>query len=377
MQGPIYKWVRINAITAASAQKTGVNVNSNPINGPTDSPLVYANGHLYNDTTALAGAPSVPAIEITALATLTMPNGSLTQSMLQYIVAPISFFKTTGMAFPAALTLDGNNVLFTGPLTSFSINGTDVAGPNCPPTNPPSFPPPPGPPQWAIGYTNGQPADTSLPHITNYVGPGPTGAIPTANRGNYVGAGVISPSVSLVSIPSSWQAPSSLQTLVSTVTQNADLVVSSTPYSGTLQTGSAFQTAPVGWSQSPPVPQTIVINGDLDLSSWSGTGYGILLVTGQLTLNSNVNWNGIIIVVGKGVVDASAGVGQIYGSVLLAQTLDPSNSWTPFTDAQGLGAPNWLQTGGTGFINYSSCWISSVQYPYTYKLLSFREIPLP
>jgi hypothetical protein len=361
LQGPIYKWVRINAITATSAQTTGVMVNPN---GPQDTPLLYANSHLYNDFVS----GGVPAIEITALAAMPMPNGSLTQTMLQYVVAPMTLLNSTGMTFPAALTLDGNNVLFDGPTANpFFIQGQDlvpVPGINCPA----------GVPQTAIGYTSSLPGDQSFQNITTYVAPPNNSGIPPPDQANYTGAGGLLPSVGLVSVPPAWQTPSGLQTIAQAATQNADTQpIPSTPYVNNTANGSNLPN-----TMSVQNPMTIVVNGDLDLSSWSGTGYGILVVTGKLTLNSSATWNGVVLVIGTGQVDVTAGSGQINGAIVVAQALnpaDPNRAALP-----SLGQSSWTQQGGgpggTGSINYSSCWINTVQTPYTYKVLSFREVPL-
>jgi hypothetical protein len=62
--------------------------------------------------------------------------------------------------------------------------------------------------------------------------------------------------------------------------------------------------------------------------------------------------------------------------VLLAQAFDKNNDWALLPDVPGLGAAWWRQTGGSGNINYSSCWINAVQKVVSYKILSFREISL-
>jgi hypothetical protein len=60
------------------------------------------------------------------------------------------------------------------------------------------------------------------------------------------------------------------------------------------------------------------------------------------------------------------------GAVFVAQTRTvPDAPLLP-----QLGAASWNQPGTGPGINYSSCWINFVQTPYSFKVLSFREIPL-
>ena len=69
----------------------------------------------------------------------------------------------------------------------------------------------------------------------------------------------------------------------------------------------------------------VVVNGNLDLttnhggSAWSTyVGHGLLLVTGQLTYDPDVTWEGIVLVIGKGLFDGShSGSGSIDGAMLL------------------------------------------------------------
>jgi hypothetical protein len=334
LPGPIYKWVRINAVTVGSAQAAGVTVNQGPYAATT--PILYANGHLYADPVA----GGVPALEITALAA--MPNGS--QRMLQYVVAPI----TLGLTFPSALTLDGNNVSFTG-MPGFKITGTDTQSmpplPNCSPV---------APPVAGIGYTNS--ADPSQANIVAGIPPG------TANTNNYTGSGGVTPNVQYVSVPPNWQTPGALNALVQTIADNADVNV---PAANTPADPSIF---PANMSAANPV--TIVVNGDLTVRNWAQTGYGVLVVTGNLDFGPNDSWDGIVLVIGKGVLTAtSTGSGNFYGAVLIANTQG---------GGANLGAASASMTGGpSNNIYYSSCWINFVQSPMTNKVLSFREIPQP
>src|SRR5258708_4310517 len=122
--GPLYKWVRINAI---SEKAIGVDVDAD---GLDNTPLYYD-----SNLSKLVGNPSGGAqqvLEITSLAVL--PNGS--QKMLQYLVALVpanipSF--PSGLSFPAALTIAGpagGGAGFTPPTApsnpSYYVSGVDL-----------------------------------------------------------------------------------------------------------------------------------------------------------------------------------------------------------------------------------------------------------
>jgi hypothetical protein len=127
---------------------------------------------------------------------------------------------------------------------------------------------------------------------------------------------------------------------------------------------------------SPTNPMTIVVNGDLTLNGWHATGYGILLVTGTFTYDPDAYWDGIVLVIGKGVLHTyQGGVGQFNGAVFLATTVDSSGN--PLPPASPLGSPYFDFTSGAGGagVYYSSCLVSWAQTPLSYKVLSFHEIP--
>jgi hypothetical protein len=322
IQGPMYKWVRINAITAPSERTAGVNVD-NDTGGPADAIL-------YNNTTLTISPPGAQALEITSLAS----TGNGSQRMLQYVVAPITY----NLTFPAALTVIaplGSSATFTGPGASLTETGTDTATASCATSTGAALP--------GIGVGGG--ADLSLITGTN-ISPTPPGPGPT-----------------LVSLPSNLQSASSLETLIQTIETNADV-------HKTILDGPQDETVlPAGMSAS--TPMTIAVDNDLDLSHWRGTGYGILLVTGHLTYNGSSTWNGLVLAIGKGqVVSTNDTGGGIYGAAIVAQTRDLVTG----VPTGSLGTPSWIAPGGTT-ITYSSCWANLVQPPITYKILSFREIP--
>jgi hypothetical protein len=120
----------------------------------------------------------------------------------------------------------------------------------------------------------------------------------------------------------------------------------------------------------------VVVNGDLTIDAWHATGYGILLVTGDLTYDPDASWYGIILVIGKGVLYTyQLGSGTLNGAVLLARTDDPGGSPLPATSPLGSPFFNFTSGAGGNGIYYSSCWVNAVQPPLSYTILSFREIP--
>lgn len=347
--GPFYKWVRINPATELSMHMDVDN------DGTTDAgpPLFYDISHVDfngNPWPSLITTPPPPsaaqALEITALASL--PNG--TKKMLQYVVAPIS----PNMTFPAAVTMAGNNVQFGVPnSSSFKIDGTDqgVAGVCAPGGTPP--------PVTAVGYTNN--GDSSQSNIKS--------AIPSGDDGNYIGPGgtASNPSVNFIGsvLPSNLQNVGQLDSLVQTITQNADIVIN----------GPATQSS-LPSAMSPTNPMTIVVNGDLTLSGWHATGYGLLLVTGTFTYDPDAYWDGVVLLIGKGVLYTyQGGVGTINGALFMATTVDSLGN--PLPSSGALGSP-WFHfknsAGGLG-VNYSSCAVQWAQSPMTYKVLSFHDIP--
>ncbi len=337
--GPFYKWVRINPVTEHSM-------------GDVDVDGLNANDHLdhltplfYNGSGLNRNNNGSQALEVTALAVL--PDGS--RKLLQYVTGPVA----VSLQFPSALTLlgsSGNNVQFTGPgHPSFYVNGTDQFSVGA--CNPGSNP------VYAIGYANG--SDASGIHAT------PPGQFPGFNGSS------TAPSVGAVTLPANLQTVVALNSLVSTIASSADATLTPAP-PNTPITGSQLPT-----TMSATNPMTVVINGDLDLTNWHGTGFGLLLVTGTLTYDPDATWNGIVLIVGKGnFVSTRGGSHQINGAILIAKTMD--NAGNPLA---AFGPASFSQTSQSGNqsgagVYYSTCNIQAAQQPTTYKVLSFREIPL-
>ena len=92
-----------------------------------------------------------------------------------------------------------------------------------------------------------------------------------------------------------------------------------------------------------------VVDGNLDLGP--GTGYGILLVRGELTVVGDITWNGLIVVIGQGVVRWNIGVtGVVNGGLFVARTrapdgtllVSPMDVMYTITDASQIKAANQL-----------------------------------
>ena len=354
--GPLYKWVRINAISEQS-----LNLDTYPYDGTKDSTPVYYDGvHLTDNS----GSGS-QVLEITALAIL--PNGS--QKILQYLAAPVPIVLPN---FPAAITFAGNPantnpaylLNYGGPnSTTWYVNGTDsfryslsdIPSWSCTPS---------APTVYALGYTNTLDSSYSfihcckvLLHPNNYIGPGAPGT---------------NPSVHVVSMPATLQTPTDYNNLVQNILQNADAII--TPGSGTTPapyTAYGSDLTPLGMNSSNPL--TVVIQGDLDLTGWHNQGYGLLLVTGNLNYDPDASWYGIVMVIGKGTVTGSrAGTGELDGATLVVQTVNPSTG-APLGSLGGANMQFTDTMGGQGFY-YSSCWINNSIPSGSYKILSFHEI---
>jgi len=165
--------------------------------------------------------------------------------------------------------------------------------------------------------------------------------------------------------PTNPSDPTNLNEMVQTISQNADLV---------LNRNASDSDMPAAMSATNPM--TVVVNGNLTLTNF--TGYGLLVVTGNFVSNPNAGWRGVVLVVGAGNVTFTGGPGsgngEYDGGIFVAQTLD----WTvsPPVQLANMGTASFdaSNAGGNG-IFYNSCWINAALQPPTFQVLSFREIP--
>ena len=121
---------------------------------------------------------------------------------------------------------------------------------------------------------------------------------------------------------------------------------------------SAADTVAPGGSDSgsvnvgaPGDSQVVVVDGDFNLND---NGAGILLVKGELTFAGNIDFDGIIFVIGEGsMVRNGGGVGNINGGIMVANTAGPDG--IPGNGDDVLGAPTFdTSGGGTTNIHYCS-----------------------
>ncbi len=246
---------------------------------------------------------------------------------MQYLVAPVAL----NLTFPAALTLDGFSDLFTGPNhTLFQINGNDTGDPACSAAGFPAD----VPAIWVPGH----------PDIATVIS-----GIPPSRTGNYTGS-TSSPSVTNLggSLPTSIQTPSGLDAYVQSFAPYADVRIA----------GPADQTS-LPAAMSPTNPMSIFVQGDFTLTG-GFNGYGLLIVTGTLTYTSDSSWNGIVLVVGQGSVQAnsSATGGTFNGAMFVAQTRNFSGTLLP---GPGLGSATFSNAGHGNGILYNCGWIQRAE----------------
>jgi hypothetical protein len=338
--GPQYKWVRITPRTEFSANTDvdGINGldNANPLFFDGTQQLLSAGGAVPN---------AAQVLTLTALAVT--PYGS--RRMVQYTIAQALPGGLNMNLNAAPLMLVGANPIYQPPSsTSFQVNGNDRSG---------FFAGTCALPQQSAPTAVGLSADPTS--IINSI---------TALRrqSNYQAPGGSTPSVTDVTslLPPSELDPPTLDALVQSITAAATVVING-PANGLPSYGSPSQPVIAVVQASSP-------NGtDGNLTLNNVTGYGILVVTGQLTLVGKAGWRGIVLVIGQGDLDGTGTVrgNEIDGTLIVADTRDGSGN---VVNSFGTAAVNW--TGGHGGFFYDSCWINNAMASFPYKVLSFREI---
>jgi len=111
------------------------------------------------------------------------------------------------------------------------------------------------------------------------------------------------------------------------------------------------------------------VDGDLTLGPGNPTGQGTLIVTGNLTLDGNFNFNGVIMVLGEGrVYRSGGGHGNIYGAIYLARFTKTG------ADTDVFQAPTFdTSGGGTSNIQYSTDAIDKAKAVGGHAIRGIRE----
>jgi hypothetical protein len=254
-------------------------------------------------------------------------------------------------AIPGALVMDGDSPSFgPGSSNAFSATGMDQSsstntlrpqnGTTCPPAGN----------QPAVGAYDTASATT----INASFGTGSS-----SRSGNYTGspAGVSSVNTSLGS--GGMNTIQGLNAMVNMVTSGA--------VSPNIYTTASTLTNP-GTATNPVVN---VVTGDATLTNF--TGAGILLVEGTLTFSGKPNYDGVILVVGKGNLQfTGGGNGVIDGAVLVANLYDSLGN---LITSGPPGIPTiGFSGGGSMTVQYDSCWVAAMNQSTPYKSLGIREL---
>jgi Tfp pilus assembly protein PilX len=340
-----WKWVRVMAKANKSTTATGTTLVTS-VDGTTNGERVCWTGTNEIATTAASCALASPnryqpVYELTALAV----TASGSRRMRQYEATQNSF-----PPIPGAIVFDGTNPDFSNnPHSNPSlVSGTDVAqGPN-----------------GGVGCG----AAVNEPALGAY----DTGSLSTLtatgylNRpGNYPSGSTPSPAVSNVN---SQLGP------FSTVDGLTKIVNMITAAAGpNVFPNASYSTPPSMGTNAAPVIN--VVQGPLSLG---GSGAGILLVEGDLTLNGGFSYNGIILVIGTGTVTKNGGGGgTLNGSLLVANMYTTASHTTlipmGYNNPPGPPTLGW-NGGGNATFQYDSCWINSVTQSFPYMVVAQREL---
>jgi hypothetical protein len=193
--------------------------------------------------------------------------------------------------------------------------------------------------------------------VNNLVGVPPgSGTIPGNRLGNYTGTPPPPPAAATPSIVNqgstgtnqlsgTWASPAALNNLASSIGNGADQTLTCG-----IGTPCSFPATGLGTDAAPKITY---VNGDFNFGANSGAG--VLVVTGTLNISGNSSFDGLILVIGQGLISENGGGGgQFNGSIFIANT---NSNVSPYNQLATLGTPviQW-NGGGTNGIQYNSCW---------------------
>jgi hypothetical protein len=346
-----WKWVRLNVKTNQSSNGTASVV---PVDGVTTNynQVVCWNGtnelEIASGSCASTGAALVPAQNYTPVYTLTSlavtPSGS--RRMVQMDVSTDIIPN-----IPGAMVMDGDLPSFT-PGTSNAFQACGMDGVSCggtatyPPQNGTICPPHGNEP--AVGTYDA--ASNTL--VTNTL-------TASGRSGNYTGSPA---NVANVGTALGAGGMNTVQGLTALVSQVAAAAAPANTYSNTSVIANP------GTVTNPVIN---VVTGNLDITNL--TGAGILLVEGDASFSGRPNYDGIILIIGKGNVTMSGGGnGVIDGAMLVANLYDSTGH---LISSGAPGAPLISFSGaGNMTIQYDSCWVAAMNQSSPYSSLGVREM---
>jgi len=299
----------LSQILAARVGGTGVLSDSSTITN------FYANGTFVTDDVPFIASTSYGAGSYRVYLTNDATDGVTSVTDTNYQVTLTSFGFGPNNSFtviqvsirmivppnlPAPITLPGPNATFDGP----NANVADVTGGTKP----------------AICVDNATAAASVK------------GGIPANRYDNYTGSCASTPCIEAQTIPSPWGNKADLLELYADLKAAADFTSPS-------DTGFTLGTT--------SNRKIVVIDGNY---SYTGAGAGILVVTGNLVLQGNFNYDGIIIAIGKGHVTRSGGgSGTITGGIVVANTNTPGTELgIPYMSTSGGGSSDVQTPPGGG-----------------------------
>ena len=318
--GPLYKWVRINAITEKSINK---DVNNNGTLDAT-TPLYFDGTHLNTTSTGMQ------ALEVTTQVVL--PNG--TRKLLQYVLGapspvPVDSAIQTRLdqVMGDALNVTGfTDPVCTLPSTTGAVSGGAVTIPGKGNVT--------GSPTAVLGNA---PFPYDLTKIMQSYKP-------TSQPIDSPGTGV----TGIGTPPTSYTGPHATLGVVPTVTYDSTGGITATTAPGT----------PVVYlSPADLVLGTPVIGGA------PVTGQGVLLVQGNLKIDisNGFNYFGLIVVTGDITMTANAGTSassNLHGTII----------------GGGKFTSNLANLGGSIFIHQNACLVNGMSDFLPRLVLSFKEI---
>ncbi len=303
---------------------TGITL-SNAGSGYTSPPAIAIGGGGGSGSAASATLATGPTYGKVYVITTLAQTSSGARAMSQMEVAG----PVTGVNFVSGMALAGPNPNI-GSLpdsSGFAVSGHDAN--SCSET--------PVPDLAAMGGfddPNANPPTNSVNTITS--------AIPSGRTGNYTGSG---------GTPSVTNTYGGLGDTMSSPTGLKALIDAALAAPGANAYGSNPGSIAYGTAANPVVD---FVDGDLNLGG-SVDGYGVLVVTGTLSVSGGFSWHGIVLVIGDGVASFSGGgSGQITGALTVARIWD---GFATKNLLSSLGSPtiSWSGGGGNG-IQYDHCW---------------------